>query len=530
MIQLPEMLYIVAEEVDGKRDYDEVAQHVSERAGRKLSGENVQFLIDEKLRPLGVLAQADGSNPEFQKADPLLALKFKVSVVPEWVVKTITSVFYPLFFPPVVIAVLGGLVALDVWLFGIHGVGQSARQILYQPAYMLLVLLIVVASAAFHECGHATACRYGGAKPGVMGAGLYVVWPAFYTDVTDAYRLGKGGRLRTDLGGVYFNVIFSLATAGVYFATGFEPLLVIILMQHIEILHQFLPFLRMDGYYIISDLTGVPDMFARIKPTLKSLIPGRKTPDEVKELKPWVRVATTIYVLLLVPVLAFVFGMMLISTPRLFATAWDSFFVQADKVSDAVNHGAVLTATAGVLQILLLLLPVAGITLTFTRTGQRLLKGAWSWSEDSAVRRAGVLVVSGAAAATAAFVLWPNGEYKPIQPGERGTVTGGVQALSKIETGRPSLPPERERELGTIQTERSRNDQIDRSRSEAPAPGTTTAETPTTSTSTSTTTTSTGTTTTTTSTTTTPAETTTTPAQTTTTETTTTQTTTTETP
>ena len=48
-------------------------------------------------------------------------------------------------------------------------------------------------------------------RPGVMGAGLYLVWPAFYTDVTDSYRLGRGGRLRTDLGGLYFNAIVAVA-------------------------------------------------------------------------------------------------------------------------------------------------------------------------------------------------------------------------------------------------------------------------------------------------------------------------------
>ena len=110
-----------------------------------------------------------------------------------------------------------------------------------------------------------------------MGVGIYLVWPAFYTDVTDAYRLGSGGRLRTDLGGVYFNVIFILATAAPTSLTGFEPLLLIIPLQHMEIIHQFLPFLRLDGYYIVCDLTGVPDMFARIKPTLQSLVPWRKT-------------------------------------------------------------------------------------------------------------------------------------------------------------------------------------------------------------------------------------------------------------
>src|SRR5205823_2368554 len=175
------------------------------------------------------------------------------------------------------------------------------------------MLGLVILSAAFHECGHASACAYGGARPGGMGAGIYIVWPAFYTDVTDAYRLGRGGRLRTDLGGVYFNVIFILATVGAYFATGFEPLLLIVPFQHLEIMHQFLPFIRLDGYYIVSDLTGVPDMFARIKPTLASLLPWKKASDRVTELKPWVRGAVTAYVLTVVPLLLFMFGLMVIN-------------------------------------------------------------------------------------------------------------------------------------------------------------------------------------------------------------------------
>src|SRR5437660_7616933 len=123
---------------------------------------------------------------------------------------------------------------------------------------MLVVMMLIVLSAGFHECGHATACRHGGAKPGVIGAGIYVVWPAFYTDVTDAYRLGKGGRLRTDLAGVYFNALFMLATLAVYLMTHLEILIVVVLFLQFEMLHQFLPFLRLDGYYVIADLTGVP--------------------------------------------------------------------------------------------------------------------------------------------------------------------------------------------------------------------------------------------------------------------------------
>jgi hypothetical protein len=46
---------------------------------------------------------------------------------------------------------------------------------------------------------------------------------AFYTDVTDAHRLRKGGRLRTDLRGVYFNVVVATVTDTTPTATTTTP-------------------------------------------------------------------------------------------------------------------------------------------------------------------------------------------------------------------------------------------------------------------------------------------------------------------
>ena len=40
------------------------------------------------------------------------------------------------------------------------------------------------------------------------------------------------------------------------------------------VLQQLLPLLRFDGYYVLSDLTGVPDILSRIKPIFRSLVPG----------------------------------------------------------------------------------------------------------------------------------------------------------------------------------------------------------------------------------------------------------------
>ena len=470
VIQLAPLLYLIAELSDGHRTNEEIAAAVSEAIKRGVSADNVRQLVDERLRPLGVIAAADGASPELKKADPLLALKLRAAVVPERLVNAITTVFKPLFLPPVIAVVLTGLVALDVWLFGYHGIAQSLRQVLYSPLLLMLMLGLVILSAAFHECGHATAAAYGGARPGVMGVGIYIVWPAFYTDVTDAYRLGKGGRLRTDLGGVYFNTIFILATAGAYFATGYEPLLLIIPFQHLEILHQFLPFIRLDGYYIVSDLTGVPDMFSRIKPTLESLLPWRKASDRVTELKPWVRGAVTAYVITVVPLLLFMFGLMLINAPRIFATAWDSFFVQYHKVQD---HLLSVTGIFGLVQMAILVLPALGIAVTFWRVAQRAGVGVWKRTEDQPLGRAAFVALTAGVAGLLAYLWWPNGEYKPIQKGEQGTIAGAVEELGAVGSGRPALTKEHERKLGGATFESKRGSTADQ---QAPAP---TSSTPT---------------------------------------------------
>jgi len=442
MVQLTPLLYAVAANVDGTRDYAAVAEAVTEETDRGVSADNVRTLVVDKLRPLGILAAADGSSPPMEKPDPLLALKFRKAIIPERVAYKVARLFKPLFFPPVVLAALAGLVVFDVWLFTQHGVAQAFRQSLEAPGFILLVLAMVVISAGWHEFGHCAGCAYGGAKPGAMGAGIYLAYPAFYTDVTDAYRLNRRGKLRTDLAGVYFNGLFILAMGGLYAVTGFEPLLLVIVVQHIEAAHQLLPFLRLDGYYVLADATGVPDLFSRIKPILLSIIPFTRRSPRVKELKLWVRMVVTIWVLLVIPLLLFQLGMILLHIPRILGTAWHSLGEQRKTVSAAMGKGDVLAAGVGIVQSLILVLPIVGMALSFGRLGKRMATKAWSSTENSAVARLALCAVTAAAVGGLAYTWMPNGDYKPIGPGERGTLSEGVAAVANVASGRPSLVPE----------------------------------------------------------------------------------------
>ncbi len=261
-----------------------------------------------------------------------------------------------------------------------------------------------------------------------MGVGMYLAWPAFYTDITDAYRLNRAGRLRADLGGVYFNVLFIIGTAAAYLATGFEPLLLLIPIQHVEIVHQFLPFLRLDGYYIISDLTGVPDMFSRIKPTLRSLVPGSEPHPRVQELKVWARTVVTVYVLTLVPVLALMLALMAIAAPRVFATA----------------------GAAGIVQWQRVLAPLGG-AVTLWKASARIAGGIWRATE-ARPRARNVLVATVTALVTGYVVnWWTSGVYRPIARAERGTAGGAFvnvgQQLHMARKPRPRQPPTRKPQL-----------------------------------------------------------------------------------
>jgi putative peptide zinc metalloprotease protein len=341
----------------------------------------------------------------------------------------------PVFWPPVVLAVVAGLALVDYWLFFVHGLGQGLRASVQHPAVFLLVVGIVVVSAALHELGHAAACRYGGARPGGMGMGIYVVWPAFYTDVTDAYQLDRRGRLRTDLGGVYVNAMVVLAIAGVHALTGYEPLVLVMFLLQVQVLQQMLPFLRLDGYYVVSDLVGVPDLFRRIGPVLRSAIPFHQPEPQVAQLKPWVHRVVTGWVLVIVPVLLVNVGYIVLAFPRIAATSWDS----ASRLLGQLGHGGTAATAWTVTQLVLLALPAIGITYTLTRTARRAGAGAWGWSADSAGRRALVTVGVGAFIGGLAVAWWPDARVTPYRDGDRGTFQEQVSELRTVGNGTPLL-------------------------------------------------------------------------------------------
>lgn len=448
ILQLTPLLYATLGAIDGRRTLAELAEHLSSVIDRQVSTDNVRVLVEEKLCPLGVIRNRDGSEPEIKRSDPLLGLRLRATVLGERVANALAAPFAVLFHPLVALPATVAFFAAAGWLMFVRGAAEGTRQMLYSPSLLLAVFAVTIVSAGFHEFGHAAGLRSAGGRSGGMGVGIYLVWPAFFTDVTDAYRLPRSGRLKTDLGGLYFNALIVLATTAVWRLTGVEAVLVLVPLQLLQMLQQLLPMVRLDGYHILSDLCGVPDLFARIKPTLLRLVPGRKAGPEVQALKPWVQIVVTAWVLLVVPMLLIALLVTAISFPRIVATAWDSTLLQWKGVTKQLDDGALAGALVGLIGTGAVLLPVVGSVFMLLRLVRRAGRGAWRRAERFPAGRPLVLVASAAVMAGLAFLWWPNGEYRPLQPGERGTVADGLRTISKVSSGRPGLTEDRAEQLG----------------------------------------------------------------------------------
>ncbi|HET9718957.1 MAG TPA: PqqD family protein [Solirubrobacteraceae bacterium] len=424
IVQLGPLLYGLLECIDGRRDVPQLAEALSEQIKRKVESRHVVRLL-EKLRQQGLLAGTEHRAPP--KRNPLLALRWKVLVTnPRWT-RRLTAPLAFLFRPWIMWPVVAAFAAVFWFVLIQKGIASATAQAFHQPALLLLVFLLAVASAGIHELGHAAACKYGGATPGGMGMGIYLVWPAFYTDVTETYKLPKRARLRVDLAGLYFNALIADLTMAVWLVVRTDALLLLVALQVLQMVKQLSPVIRADGYHILSDATGVPDLFAHIGPTLRRLLPKHR--HEPSALNGRARAIVTIWVLIVVPVLlSLMIGAVLV-LPRVATSAWDSGRAIALSMPSQVHSGQIINLLASAVELLALILPLLGSLLVTQKVLRMSLRYGRSWSRGSLARGAiatvaGLLMMSGVA-----WAWWPSGQYQPV-PRHGGTIASLARAVA----------------------------------------------------------------------------------------------------
>jgi putative peptide zinc metalloprotease protein len=139
---------------------------------------------------------------------------------------------------------------------------------LVSPNHLLLMMIGFMIAKVLHELGHGLACQNVGHECSEMGVMFLVFLPVLYCDVSDLWtEKNRWKRIFVSLAGVFVELaIATVCFWGWYFSLDGQLgrfLFGMMLVTSVNTL--FIngnPLMRYDGYYALSDLSGVPNLAA----------------------------------------------------------------------------------------------------------------------------------------------------------------------------------------------------------------------------------------------------------------------------
>jgi multidrug resistance efflux pump len=281
--RIGEVEHFIARQLDGLTPLDTVRRRVEERFGASLGPEILATFI-EGLRRRGLL-EADSSSERISHRaggrvrGNLLYLRFKAfdpDRVLEKLLRRTRWLFTPTF---VTLCAIGFSVALGITLARASEVARDVQALsLFES--LALAWLTLAGVAAIHELAHGLTCKHFGGRVHEMGFMLLYFQPALYCNVSDAWLFPeRSKRLWVGFAGVYADLaIWVLATLLWRVldphTTLSQMALVVMATTGVKTLVNLNPLLKLDGYYLLSDYLGIPNLrpraFAHLRGRLRA--------------------------------------------------------------------------------------------------------------------------------------------------------------------------------------------------------------------------------------------------------------------
>lgn len=179
-----------------------------------------------------------------------------------------------------------GLVGMGLWAVA----GQGDRLLeagsgVLAPDNLVYLYLAFAGLKLLHEFGHGVACKQmakrerGGGEVRTLGIMLLVLMPLPYVDATSSWSFrNRWRRIVVSLAGMYVELAAAAVAALVWARTSEGALAhalaynVMFVASVTTLLFNANPLIRFDGYYILSDLVDLPNLYQRSQDYLKYLI------------------------------------------------------------------------------------------------------------------------------------------------------------------------------------------------------------------------------------------------------------------
>lgn len=255
------IVYLIFGYISSGSGLETIPEKLEQENNIVISDEELQFIINEVFVKNGLL---EGTQLQIEKKRDK-GMWLRITVIPAKAVEKFS--FLKVMFKRYIFAFCGLITAFFILFFNFHYINdQSLAALTGTEIYgWLQVLLFMMISSIIHEFGHASALMSGGESPGRIGAGFYMIMPVFFADVHNGWNLPRMKRVVVDLGGVYFQGMFLVICWAVNeLVLHMSVLDYCIIFSCIQIIGNFNPFLKMDGYWILSDSLGISNLYDTI--------------------------------------------------------------------------------------------------------------------------------------------------------------------------------------------------------------------------------------------------------------------------
>lgn len=214
--------------------------------GQTITGEELEDRYQDLCERIGQIESQANDNP--------MGFWFRIPILPERIVVPLASRLKGAFRRSRVVVGLG-VIAAGVVLLALLPPPTDFSAAGFWTGYGFLLISVLI-----HELGHASACAHYGARPSDIGATLYLIYPALYSDVSAAWRLPRLQRVVVDLGGAYFQLMTGAVYMAGYALSGWRPFRVGYLMILGSMVFSLNPIFRFDGYWVVADALGVTNL------------------------------------------------------------------------------------------------------------------------------------------------------------------------------------------------------------------------------------------------------------------------------
>jgi putative peptide zinc metalloprotease protein len=264
-------------QLERDKPLEEAARELSRAWELDINSEDLRFIIEQQLIPRG-LAYPRGEAPADvktalkanrqearDKKSPLyvrlLFGRFRWLLLKRKHVRKVCSSLSVFYEPLSVFLALVLIVSSRYLLYSTAG-SRYLRQVVARatPDEYLTGLAFLVTVVLIHEFGHAAAQVRYGLNTGMIGFQLYHYIPAFYADVSNSWKLKPRQRMVVDIGGIYFQSIAASVLCLIYLKTEFVPMLATVMASDMLCIVSLNPFLRFDGYWLLTDALAVPNL------------------------------------------------------------------------------------------------------------------------------------------------------------------------------------------------------------------------------------------------------------------------------